>query len=366
MKIAMVSPTRESERAISGYSVTLTENIKKTETDIEDVSYVAGSPMSFLKMIPKLKKYNIVHIQHEYNLLGYYGLPFFLVYLILGFNKNNKIITTMHNILSKKEKFKENKLKIFLRRVLYLSQNKLINWASDLIIVHSDFFVPILTKEYNISSRKIIVVPQGIIENVKKIPKDKAKKELKLSWDVYLVIGNLTPDSGADIPLKYADKIGKTVLVVSSPIPVNDRKKQRLKEYLNFLEGFVKKKKSEKYVRFDIKPISDQMPIWWVYFSAADFVLQAYRGGIGSGIFAHAMAAGTPVVSSDIPFFKDIEKRYGCIKTVKNEKDFPRIIKEALKQKNYKKMKGESERYLKERGLSSIAKEYKKIYLSLR
>ena len=37
MKIAMVSPTRESERAISGYSVTLTENIKKTETDIEDV-----------------------------------------------------------------------------------------------------------------------------------------------------------------------------------------------------------------------------------------------------------------------------------------------------------------------------------------
>ena len=100
-------------------------------------------------------------------------------------------------------------------------------------------------------------------------------------------------------------------------------------------------------------------------FFASDFVLQFYRGGIGSGIFTHAMATKTPVISSSIPFFRDIEKKYGCIKTVKYEKDYAKTIKEFLKNKNYSKMKKECGKYLKERSWSSVTKNYKKIYLDL-
>jgi len=366
MKVAMVFPTRESEKAISGYSINLVEAIREKGIEIDEQTYKSGSLKSFRKLIPSLKKYDFVHIQHEYNLLGGYGIPFFFAYRKLKSLKKPKIVTTMHTALSQKEKYSEFFLKTFFRNLLYRFQNRLINKVSDSIIVHSDFFVPILVKEYGFSRKKLTVLPQGIIEDIPTITKNRAKKELGLKGNVHLIIGNLTPDSGADIPLKYANQIGKTILVVSSPRPVNDRRQKRLAQYLEEIKNLVKKRNSSEYVQFDIKNISDEMPLWWKYFSAADFVLQAYRGAIGSGIFTHAMATKTPVIASNIPFFKDISKEYECIKIVEKEEDYPQIIKDSLKKKNYYKMVKECRRYLKERSWSAIAEEYKKLYKSLK
>ena len=107
------------------------------------------------------------------------------------------------------------------------------------------------------------------------------------------------------------------------------------------------------------------MPKWWTYFSAADLVLLAYRGGIGSGIFTHAMATKTPVVASNIPFFKVISQKYGCLKIAEKEEDYPKVIHEAMNPKTHKMMIKESERYLKENSWNAIAAKYKKIYSDL-
>ena len=132
----MIFPSRESEKAIASYSIYLTKALKKNQIDIDTLIYKAGSPKSFFRIIPKLKKYDIIHIQHEYNLLGYYGLPFFFIYVFLGLIKRKRIITTMHTVLSQKEKFRENPLKTFFRKLLYLSQNELINLISAYIIIY--------------------------------------------------------------------------------------------------------------------------------------------------------------------------------------------------------------------------------------
>jgi len=261
MKVAMVFPSRESEKAISGYSENLIKGLNKNKVETDFVTYKAGSPKSFFKLLPKLKKYDIAHIQHEYNLLGWYGIPFFLVYLYFMLSKKYKLITTMHTALPLNEKFKGNPIKNFLRKGLYFFQNRIINQASDLIFVHSEFFVPVLTRDYNFPKKKIVVLPQGIIENVKITPKTKAKKKLGLSGPVFLVIGNLIPDHGADIIVRNADKTGKTILIVSSPKSVNDRNEKRLAKYLNELKSIVKEKSFEKFVRFDIIPINDKMPL---------------------------------------------------------------------------------------------------------
>ncbi|MBI2043880.1 glycosyltransferase, partial [Candidatus Pacearchaeota archaeon] len=158
MKAAMVFPTRESERAISGYSVTLTDNMKAVGVDIDNVTYTAGSPKTLFKQVSKLKKYDVVHIQHEYNLLGNYGLPFFALYFLL-FLGNCRVVTTMHTILSQKEQFKGSKFKTFLRKMLYMTQNRVINWFSDVIVVHANFFKEILHHEYGIKKNKIIIFP---------------------------------------------------------------------------------------------------------------------------------------------------------------------------------------------------------------
>ena len=359
----MLFPSRESEKAISGYSVYLKEALKKNKINANAITYKAGSPLSFLRILSKLKKYDIIHLQHEYNLLGYYGLPFFLLYFLLSFYKC-KIITTMHTVLSQKEKFKGNFIKNSFRKLLYFFQNRLINSISDYIIVHAHFFKDILVKEYRFSENKISILPQGIIDNIKTIPKNKAKKKLNLLGPVYLIIGNLTSDSGVDVILKQSGKIGKTILVVSSPTPVNDRRKLRLRNYLSSNIKFIKEMGFSKYVRFDIKLINDEKPEWWIYFSAADLVLQPYRGGIGSGIFTHAMATKKPVIASNILFFREISKNYGCVKIAEKEQDYSKVIKKAMKPANYKKMVKECERYLKENSWSEISKKYKKLYNS--
>ena len=362
MNVAMVIPERESEKAISSYAMEITKNIKKQKVNIDNVFYKAGSPLSLLKSIPKLRKYDIIHLHHEYNLLGWYGTPFFLVYFLLSFLKKNALVTMMHTVLSQNEKFLGNALKNFLRKKLYFFQNRVIDWVSDSVIVSMQFHKDILTKEYMINSDKIKVFPSGGPTNFKIIPKSKAKKELNLSGPVYLIIGNLVPDHGAEIIIKQADKIGKTILVVSSPHSVNDRNQKRLTNYIKHLKKIVNENKFEKYVRFDILPINDQMPIWWKYFSAADLVLQAYRKGIGSGIFLHAMATKTPVVANNTEFFNEISGRFGCLRIAENEEDYPKAIKESMKPKNYTKMKKECERYLKENGWAVISRKYKDLY----
>ncbi len=138
MRIAMVYPSRESEKGISGYSATLVDNIKDSGAEIESMTYTAGSPSTLFKKFREFKNYDIIHIQHEYNLLGWYGLPFFLLYFLLSLS-GCKVVTTMHTVLSQKEKFKGNKLKTLLRKILYLTQNRVINWFSDIIVVHANF-----------------------------------------------------------------------------------------------------------------------------------------------------------------------------------------------------------------------------------
>jgi len=78
------------------------------------------------------------------------------------------------------------------------------------------------------------------------------------------------------------------------------------------------------------------------------------------------MAAKTPVIASNIPFFKDIAKRYDCLKIVQNDGDLPGAIKEALMVKNHNKMIKECARYLKENNWYVLAGKYKKLYSSLK
>lgn len=362
MNVCMVFPDISSEKAISNYSLHLIENINKQGISIEQLTYIAGRPLSFFKTLKYLRNYDIIHLQHEYNLLGNYGLPFLFFLPIIKIFSKNKLIITMHTIFSQKEKFKESLFKTFFRKLLYRLQNKIIKRFSDKVVVHSDFFKNILIKEYSFEKEKVDVIPHGIIENVKKIDKQIARKELNLSGKVYLMIGNLIYDNGTDIILRQADKIGKTVLVATNPQSVNVRG-NKARNYIEYLKDIVSQNNFKNLVRFDLKEIP--YSIWWKYFFASDLVLLPYRGGVGSGIFSDAMAVGKPVIASNIPYFKRIEEQYKSLKIAQNDSDFPRAVKEALMPKNYKKMEKECKRYLKENGLTPVSKRYKELYLSL-
>jgi glycosyltransferase involved in cell wall biosynthesis len=270
----------------------------------------------------------------------------------------------MHTVLSKKEKFEGSKLKTFLRKKLYLFQNKWVSLTCKKIIVHTEVFKKILIKEYNIPAEKIDVFPHSIIENIKITDKEIAKKKLGLSGKVFLLIGTMIPDHGHDTIISQANKIGGTILVATNPAAVNDRNENKIKNFLELNEKIVDESNFQKMVRFDLGFISNEK--WWEYFSAADLVLLPYKGGIGSGIFADAMAAKKPVVASNVKYFKDFASNYGCLKLAKKNGDFPEVIKECMKPKNYKKMINECERFFLENGLTPISKKYKFFYNSIK
>ena len=362
MRIAMISPNKESEKALSTISSYLVKKTREKGVKIDLITYTAGSPRSLIKILPKFKKYDLIHIQHEYNLLGFYGLPFFFILPLIR-SLNKKIILHMHTVLSKKESISENFLKGFLRKTLYFFQNRLIRSISDIVTVNEQFCKEILVRDYGFLASEIKVVPQGVIENLNLTDKNRAKKELKLSGNVYLIIGNLTADSWADLVLRQADKIGKSIVYATNPKGANTRNRKKVEEYINLNKRIVQENNFGEFVRFDLREIP--YDLWWKYFSAADLILQAYRGGIRSGIFSEAMASKTPVVTSNILFFREMAKKYGSLKIAENERDYPKIIKEAMKPKNYTKMVDECKRYLRENSWSVVAGKYKKLYFSL-
>ena len=358
--VAMIFPNYDSEKAINGYSQTLTDNIRKEKSEVTDITYTAGKPMSLFKQIFKIKSHDVVHIQHEYNLLGKFGIPFFMLYTMLFFSKC-KVVTTMHTVLSCDENFRGSKLKTFLRKLLYRFQNRIIKNTSDKVIVHAQFFKDILIEEYGFDDKKIKVIPQAILEDVPMMDKGKAKKKFGLKGPVYLIIGSFVPDHGADMIIKRAAGIDGTILVVANPTAVNDRNETRIDSFLEENVQYVKDN-NIKNVRFDIAPITDQSPDWWPYFSAADLVLLPYRGGIGSGIFAHSMAARTPVVASDIKFFNEIASKYTCLKVAYND-EYVEMINDAMSGLHVMEMS--CERYRQKFGMFRVAKLYADLYFSL-
>ena len=342
----MIYPHEDSEKAISNYSSNLAKAI-----GTDELTYVAGRPLEIFKIMRQSFTYQTIHFQHEYNLLGGFSIPMFFLYLYF-YLTGSKLITTMHTVLSKKEKLKGSKLKVALRKVLYFFQNRLMGYLSDKVIVHSEHFKQILIKDYKLKAKKIKVIPQAIQENIPKYDKEEIRKELKLDSNVYLVIGSLVPDHGADVIIKQANNIGKKILIVGSKKAVNDRNDKRIFDWLSHL---IELNHSNKIgnVRFDVGDLP--YDLWWKYFCAADLVLLPYKGGIGSGIFADAIATKTPMVCSNTPFFNNIKEKF--IRIAKTDKDFPNEIKKAME--NRKEMMKSFDSYDKYK-LSNIVKIYQK------
>lgn len=355
----MVYPNVKSENAMSNYSLDLIEALEKTGIKVFKGEYIFHKPFSLFKSFPVLMKCDIIHIQHEYNILGWKGLPFFPLLLFLRLFFSGKTILTMHNVPSKKAKFEDTKIKSFLRKTLYFTQNKMIKYFSDYILVHCDYFKKLLINEYDFNGKKIYAIPQAIKERVKTVGKKIARIDLNLSGKIYLIIGTFAPAHGAGDVVKQADKINGTVLIVTNALPSYKRNDKRVLDYLNYVKSLAKNPKIGKKVRFDLKELP--FDLWWKYFSASDIILLPYKEGLASGIFSDAIAMKVPMVGSDIPYFKEFAEKYGIIELAKKG-DFASAINKAMTPINYRKMKNEINKYIKEFGVSSIGKKYKSVY----
>lgn len=364
MKACMIYPHISSEKGISKYSTDIIENVGKNGLNMDHITYMQGKPWTLIKQIFKIRKYDVIHLQHEYNLLGYFGLPYYFLFGFLGLFKRNSFITTMHTVLDPNENLEKNKLKGVLRKWFYYSKNWLIGKSSDIVVAHSYHFTDILEKNYNLEKRKIVMLPHAILENIKIYDKKKARRDLKIRGEkVFLMIGTMNPYHDYEAVVKVANEVDGKLLIVTSTSAVNYRDTDKLKEALVSLKKEINKNKVKGKVELRVGFVDYKD--WWKYYSSADLVLLPYVGGVGSGIFSDAMAVEKPVIASNVPYFTSIAQRSDAVKIAEKNEDFAKVINESMKSKNYNKLLKGCLKYKRENGLTPVSKKYIEMYKAL-
>ena len=145
-------------------------------------------PFQILKQVLKDKP-QVVHLQHEINMFG--NLPTTSIFPLLPFLlkiTTVKVVITVHAVVAQKQingqfidtfwTSKKEYLLPFIRlffRILFKS----ISWFSDKIIVHTEGLKRILIEDYGFNSKKIVVIPHGVPEEIRVIQSRLVESKIK-------------------------------------------------------------------------------------------------------------------------------------------------------------------------------------------
>jgi len=305
MRIAFVSTYPPIECGIGTYTGFLVEALKKTSSEIHIISqygaegrhvYPSYSPgedgiagkifNAAVKVTPDL-----VHIQHEFGLFGELDGIAVLELIYRLKSTGTPVIATFHTVEEKPAFRKALILRTMCREL-------------DGIIVHGQKHADLLQTVFNAERSKLFLVPHGAREMN---PIADAKKKLDLEdKKVILLAGYFRPtkcfDRIVDLFPQIVEKVPDAWLVLSG--------KLRMLEFSAY-RAMLFDKINNSAAKDRIEVFRGQFPqkTFDTILSASDIVVLPYSAGAQSGIMAHAMAFGKPVITSDLPAFVDIVKR---------------------------------------------------------
>ncbi|BAI81353.1 glycosyl transferase [Deferribacter desulfuricans SSM1] len=296
MRIGFISSYPPVECGIATYTQYLTDELRKKGVDTYIVSHYGSqgknvfpafdyddpdfSDKSFSMMMRFTP--DIVHIQHEFGLYsGKFGLN--IIPLILNFRLIDiPVITTLHTVY--KDMPKEHKI---ITDAIVRNSIK--------VIVHENYQKDTLLNVIDKSFEdKIAVIPHGsrVIKEI-----DNAKKILNLPDNsiVLTQIGYFRPsknfETTIDIFNELANKYENILLVIAGKIRGIEHREYR---------DIIFKKIEESPFKNRIYLIRGQLSqsSFDTVISASDIIILPYKINSQSGILAHCLAFGKPVVSS--------------------------------------------------------------------
>lgn len=275
----------ESEHEIHTY----TENVKHTLNTDE-----ASAFRRLAKVINDNVNISMVLVQHEFGLFkkNEEELIHFLEMLI------KPVITVFHTVLpAPAEALKEN-----VQQIACLS---------DSLIVMTNSSVNILTRDYNIASEKISLIPHGT-HLVPHSDKELLKKKCNLSGKTVLsTFGLLSSGKSIEttldaLPLIIKKQPDVLFLIIGKTHP--SVVKQEGERYRTMLSKKVTALKLEQHVKFinAFLPLPDLLE----YLQLTDVYLFTSRdqNQAVSGTFSYAASCGCPVISTPIPHALEVLK----------------------------------------------------------
>jgi glycosyltransferase involved in cell wall biosynthesis len=356
------------ECGIATYTRFLTDALRAKEVDVYIISHYGGQGKNVFStfdyedkdlsykifdMVIRLSP-DLVHIQHEFNLFGkHYGVAIVPLYLQLKMTKI-PCVTTLHSV------YKKNTDE---HKILFSS---FLNY-SDKVIVHESFQKEALIKELDIkggSNNKICVIPHGARE-ILPIPHAKKKLGLDENTKIVLMIGYFSPyknfekiiDIWPEIVKRYGEKV---ILLIAGKLRTIS-----YLDYRNLLFERINSSPARTYIKVIRGQISQES--FDIILSAADVVVLPYKKISQSGIFAHCMAFGKPVVTSNNPTMRTIFSEYRAGLMSDTDEEYIENILCLLKdEKKYMELSQNACRYVKEKiSWSIVAKKHIEIYREL-
>ncbi len=310
MRIGIISSFPPIECGIATYSQYLTDALRKKGADVYIVCHKGGAGQQVFpafdyedgdiaeKAFRMMTRFtpDVVHIQHEFGLFGrHFGVS--VVPLIIQFRLVRiPVVTTLHTVYQ--EIPREHGIIL-----------QAITANSDRVMVHEPYQAASLRRILHPSDiEKIEVIPHGAREV---LPIPDAKRKLGLPGDkkIILLIGYFRPSKNfelvVDILPKIIERVPEAILVIAGKIRGTEHR-----GYRNMLF----QKIAESPVRDRIFILRGQLPqqTFDLILSAADVVVLPYRISSQSGILAHCLAFGKPVVTSDTEVMKEIIGNQGA------------------------------------------------------
>lgn len=180
--------------------------------------------------------------------------------------------------------------------------------SADIIIVDNAKLKSDLENNYGLSSGKIFVIPPGVdISYFKKIKKEKKKYDA-------IFIGQLRESKGIfDIPNIWGNVVKKYPHAKLAIIGKNIGDNQSM------LEGKIKEKSLSKNI--DLLGFLSTDKTFSLLKSAKCFILPSYEEGFGM-VILESLACGTPIVTYDLPVFREYFSGGINVVSVGNTKKF--------------------------------------------
>ena len=365
MRIGIISSYPPIECGIATYTQYLTDALRKKQNDVYIVSHIGGSGKQVFpsfdyedgdlahKAYSTMIRFtpDVVHIQHEFGLFGkYFGVS--VVPLILQFRlTGTPVVTTLHTVY----KNPEEPHRLLLESIL-LHSNR--------IIVHEDYqkYTLVSLVPFDVAD-KIHVVEHGARE-VEPIKQAREKLNLPADKKIILMIGYFRPSKNFELIIDLFPQIlarySDTVLVLAGKIRGNEHLEYRTK-----LFTLIEASPAREHIYFIRGQLKQD--VFDTILSAADVVVLPYKINSQSGILAHSLAFGRPIIASDSGAMKRILQRSGAGFVCEYKQEFvDHIVKVLGDSRLAQSLSSNGRKYVREQiGWSLTAQKHIDIYSQL-
>ncbi len=332
MRIGMITSFPPIECGIASYSDYLVDALRQRKNDVYVVSHLGGAGRQVFpvfnyededlarKAFSTMGRFSpdVVHVQHEFGLYGKdFGMqvvPMLLLFRLNGF----PVVVTLHTVYPEMPP----QQRIILENIMA---------NADRVIVHEA-----LQKETLINQRiagnpdAVFVIPHGARE-IDPVPDAKKRLGLPENAKIILLIGYLRPSKNfediIEILPQIAGKVKDSYLVLAGKVRGYEYRDYRRMLYQMIASSPVKDR--IRVIRGQLKQDTFDIII-----SAADVVVLPYKITAQSGILAHSLAFGRPVVASDSGTLPDVLSRADCGIVCRSRDDYVDAIVRVLLDKD--------------------------------